>query len=228
MLLVLLLTFGVVGGWIFRIPATLTGLPSSLFLLGIFAVFFLIASVWASRQVLGDSLSIRGNLLGNISLPGNFAVQLPALSAILPFLLLIMVTLRLPVANPSAVFAWHFSSLFCSWAWRKSLRLMRSLPSRWRRFWPATRPGICNTSIPVTRLFRSSGISSLPPSSASFHFFPSAVRGPNRRLGDSGAGRALTLFLIYDLVRRAHPNGMLGLLPAAFAVPSLLGMLSSC
>src|SRR5207245_72335 len=32
-------------------------------------------------------------------------------------------------------------------------------------------------------------------------------------------------FLVYDLVRRAHPSGMLGLLPAAFAVPSLLGLI---
>jgi uncharacterized membrane protein len=34
----------------------------------------------------------------------------------------------------------------------------------------------------------------------------------------------LHFYLIYQLVRTAHPNGILGLVPAAFAVPSLLGL----
>src|SRR5438034_464463 len=106
-LVVLVLTFVVIGGWIFRIPVELTGLPTSLFLLGCFAIFFLLVAVWACRQLLagaGLATTTRGKLFGSLSDPANFAIQLPALSATLPFLLLIMVTLRLPLANPSPVF----------------------------------------------------------------------------------------------------------------------------
>src|SRR5204863_4007009 len=35
----------------------------------------------------------------------------------------------------------------------------------------------------------------------------------------------LHFYLVYDVVRTTHPNsGMLGLVPAAFAIPSLLGL----
>src|SRR5437660_1280559 len=105
-LAVLLLTLIAVGGWIFRIPSDLTGLPSSLFLLGGFAVFFLLAGAFACRRLLatnGAKLK-NGKLTGDFTDPANLAIQIPALSAILPFLLLIMVTLRLRLVDPSPVF----------------------------------------------------------------------------------------------------------------------------
>src|SRR5438552_19112014 len=45
-----------------------------------------------------------GNIFGEFAAPANFAVQLSTLAATLPFLLLVMATLRLPLANPSPVF----------------------------------------------------------------------------------------------------------------------------
>src|SRR5881409_858405 len=35
----------------------------------------------------------------------------------------------------------------------------------------------------------------------------------------------LHFYLVYQLIRAAHPNGVLGLVPAAFALPSLIGLL---
>ena len=224
-LLVLLLTFGVVGGWIFRIPATLTGLPSLLFLLGIFAVFFLIASVWASHRVLGDSLSIRGNLLGNIGLPGNFAVQLPALSAILPFLLLIMVTLRLPVANPSSIFALAFLLIVLLLGMAKILAL-DVLPAvalasvlALQHTWHFQHLDPSHATTPLLWYLTFAAVFSVFP-----FLFHRQFAGKTIVWATAALAAPLHFFLIYDLVRRAHPNGMLGLLPAAFAVPSLLGM----
>src|SRR5205823_4095673 len=101
-LVILLLTLGVIGGSIFRIPVELTGLPTSLFLLGGFAIFFLLAAVWMSRKL--SATAAQGKLFGALTSPANTAIQLPALSATLPFLLLIMVTLRLPLTTPSPVF----------------------------------------------------------------------------------------------------------------------------
>src|SRR6266480_3080862 len=106
-LAVLLLTLLAMGAWLFRIPSDLTGLPTALFLLGGFAIFFLVGAAWPCRRLLaapGAASARPPSLFGNIADPANLSVQLPALSATLPFFLLIMVTLRLPLGNPSAVF----------------------------------------------------------------------------------------------------------------------------
>src|SRR6266436_577866 len=106
-LVVLVLTLLAMGAWLFRIPSELTGLPTALFLLGGFAIFFLVAAAWPCRRLLaapGAASARPPSLFGNIADPANLSVQLPALSATLPFFLLIMVTLRLPLGNPSAVF----------------------------------------------------------------------------------------------------------------------------
>src|SRR5947207_2583298 len=102
-LAVLLITLVAIGVWLLRIPSELTGLPTALFILGGFAIFFLVAASWACRRLTKPGTHTP-KLFGDITDTGNLSVQLPALSATLPFLLLIMVTLRLPLANPSPVF----------------------------------------------------------------------------------------------------------------------------
>jgi hypothetical protein len=49
-LAVLVLTLAATAALIFKIPATLTGLPTSFFLLGAFAIFFVVVSVWVVRS----------------------------------------------------------------------------------------------------------------------------------------------------------------------------------
>jgi len=49
-LAVLLLTLVAIGGWLLRIPTELTGLPTALFILAGFAIFFMVAASWASRR----------------------------------------------------------------------------------------------------------------------------------------------------------------------------------
>src|SRR5208337_5286249 len=82
----------------------LTGLPTSFFLLGAFAVFFVVASVWLVRRFKPDAFK-SGLVMPDESLaPGAVAGLLPGSSAVLPFLLLIMATLRLGLSNPSPIF----------------------------------------------------------------------------------------------------------------------------
>jgi hypothetical protein len=100
---VLVLTLVAVGALLLRIPTELTGLPSALLLLGCFAIFFFIAVGWACRRLVPPGTAAP-KLFGNITDPANLSIQLPALSATMPFLLLIMVALQLPLANPSPVF----------------------------------------------------------------------------------------------------------------------------
>src|SRR5205807_627772 len=103
--IVLVLTLVALGAWILQIPPALTGFSSSLFLLAGFSIFFVAAAAWVSRRLLQThEPSEPGTIFGEFAAPANFAVQLPALAATLPFLLLVMATLRLPLANPSPIF----------------------------------------------------------------------------------------------------------------------------
>src|SRR5439155_17332316 len=87
-LVVLLLTLAATGALIFKIPSDLTGLPTSFFLLGAFAVFFVAASVWLVRKLKPAALARGLKLNDDFSSPENLAALLPAFSAVLPFLLL--------------------------------------------------------------------------------------------------------------------------------------------
>src|SRR5437763_1695984 len=103
--IVLVLTLVALGAWILQIPPALTGLSTSLFLLAGFSILFVAAAAWVSRRLPQTELPGEPeNIFGEFAAPANFAVQLPALAATLPFLLLVMATLRLPLANPSPVF----------------------------------------------------------------------------------------------------------------------------
>jgi len=74
-----LLTLIAMGAWLMRIPSELTGLPTSLFILAAFAIFFMVAASWASRRSI--TVGTRApKLFGDITDPGNLSVQLPALS----------------------------------------------------------------------------------------------------------------------------------------------------
>ncbi len=225
-LVVLVLTLVVIGGWIFRIPAELTGLDTSLFLLGGFAIFFLLAALWASRRLIGKFDTTSGKLFGALTIPANFAVQLPALSATLPFLLLIMVTLRLPLANPSPVFglALLFGILLLGMTKIMDLELLAAvalgstvaLEYAWHGAHFDTRHAL----LPIAWYIGFAAIFTIFP----FLFHRQFAK---RTLIWATAALAAPLhfFLIYDAIRRGYPNGMLGLVPAIFSIPSLLGLI---
>ncbi len=228
-LAVLLLTFVVIGGWIFRIPIQLTGLPTSLILLGCFAIFFLLAAVWACRRLLasaGGATTTRGKLFGALTDPANFAIQLPALSATLPFLLLIMVTLRLPLTNPSPVFgmALVFVVLLLGMAKIFSLDLLQAVglgsTLALEYAWHFAHFNPDHALLPLAWYIGFTAV---------FTIFPFLLHRQFAAKTMSWATAALAaplhFFLVYDVMRTAYPNGMLGLVPAAFAVPSLLALI---
>jgi hypothetical protein len=220
-LVVLVLTLVVIGGWIFRIPADLTGLPTSLFLLGAFTIFFLLAAVWASRKI-----PRTGKLFGAITGPASFAVQLPALSAVLPFLLLIMVTLRLPLTNPSPVFGLALFFVLLLLGMTKLLSLdalsMIALGSTiaLEHIWHAGHFKPDHALLPLSWYLGFVAVFSVFP----FLFHRQFA---TRTIAWASAALAAPLhFLpIYDAIKRGYPNDLLGLVPAALAVPPLIGLL---
>ena len=224
-LVVLLLTFAVVGTWMFRIPFTLTGLPSSLSLLGGFAIFFMVASAWAARKLVGraPASSGQGRLFGDLAAPGNSAVQIPALSATLPFLLLIMVTLRLPMTNPSSVFGLGLLLVILLLGMTKLLSLdalaavglgsVLALEYAWhfRNFDPV------HATVPILWYLVFTLVFTIFP-----FLFSRQFAARTTVWAVSALAAPLHFFLVYDAIRFTHPHGMLGLVPAIFALPSLL------
>jgi uncharacterized membrane protein len=228
-LAVMVLTLAATGALIFKIPAELTGLPTSFFLLGAFAVFFVAVSVWAVRKLKPDLLTKAIPLNEDALQPESLAALLPACSAILPFLLLIMATLRLPLANPSPVFGLALllvvlllgvTKMFSQdWLPAIGLACVAALECAWHfnRFDPAN-PNV-SPNLPLTWYLIFFAVFALFP----FLFL--------KKFGDRvvpWATAAMTglpqFFLIHRLVAAAYPNQVMGLLPAAFAIPPLLSL----
>ncbi len=110
-LAVLVLTGLVTILWILKLSPDASSLLPMLAAIGGFGLFFFIAGIFAGRKVQSE-LSKPGiappgfegklqALFGRNFSSEQIASQIPALSAVLPFLLLMMVTLRLPLSDPS-------------------------------------------------------------------------------------------------------------------------------
>ena len=227
-LAVLLLTLLAMGAWLFRIPSDLTGLPTALFLLGGFAIFFLVGAAWPCRRLLaapGAASARPPSLFGNIADPANLSVQLPALSATLPFFLLIMVTLRLPLGNPSAVFGLALLLIVLLLGMTKVFSLdvlpavglvsVLALEHAWhfQHFDPA------RATLPLIWYLVFYAVFSVFP-----FIFHRSFAGKTTPWATAALAGPLQFYLVYQLIRAAHPNGVTGLVPAAFVLPSLAGL----
>jgi uncharacterized membrane protein len=231
-LAVLLLTLAATGALIFKIPSDLTGLPTSFFLLGAFAVFFVAASVWLARKFKPDAFKSGLKIAGGINANETMAALLPASSAVLPFLLLIMATLRLPLANPSPVFGLALllvvlllglTKIF-SFDWMPLVGLISTfaLESAWHfKQFDLTNPNLISPPMLLGWYLIFFTVFAVFPfvfqkkfSDKTFPWAAAALTGPAQFL------------LIYRLVKIAWPNSAMGLLPAAFAVPALLSLVA--
>jgi len=231
-LVVLLLTLAATGALIFKIPADLTGLPTSFFLLGAFAVFFVAASVWLARKFKPDAFKSGLKIAGDINANETMAALLPASSAVLPFLLLIMATLRLPLANPSPVFGLALllvalllglTKIF-SFDWMPLVGLISTfaLESAWHfKQFDLANPNLISPPMLLAWYLVFFAAFAVFPfvfqnkfADRTFPWVAAALAGPAQFL------------LIYRLVKIAWPNPTMGLLPAAFAIPALLSLVA--
>jgi len=228
-LAVLLLTLAATGALIFKIPADLTGLPTSFFLLGAFVVFFVAAGIWLVRKFKPDALKAGIKFGDDLTAPGDLAAILPAFSIVLPFLLLIMATLRLQLVNPSPVFGlalllvvllFGVTKLF-SFDWLPAIGLtcVTALECAWHfsRFDPANLNQPPNLVLAWYLIFF-----------ALFAVFPFLFLRPFENKVVPWAAAAMAgppqFFLVHRFVAAVYPNQFMGLLPAAFAIPGLLNL----
>lgn len=226
---VLLLTLAATGSLISKVPADLTGLPTSFFLLGGFAVFFVVASVWLVRKLKPAALTRGLNLGEDLSAPENLAALLPACSAILPFLLLMMATLRLPLANPSPVFGVALLLVVLLLGVTRlfdqdfmpaiGLVCVAALEATWHfNRLDLKNPAVAPT-LPLTWYLIFYGVFTLFP-----FVFLKRFSGKVAPWAAAALAGVPQFFLVYRLVKAAWPNDVMGLIPAAFAIPSLLAL----
>jgi uncharacterized membrane protein len=235
---VLVLTALLTGLWALRIPTDLTELPLLLVVMVGFALFFFVVGVLFGRRFL-DRAGEQGSFIGEadrellmglgIDLSGfssaKWQAQVPALAAVMPFLLLIMISLRLPLPSPTPLFAIGLLLTV--------LLLGYGLASRFDLLVPVNLACVLaleylwhedhfQAGQPWTPLLWYAGFYAL------FTLFPflfqrrlekrilpwacSALAGPSH------------CFLFYRAISMAFPNSIMGLLPAALAVPMLLGL----
>jgi uncharacterized membrane protein len=224
-LAVLLLTIAATGGLLAKIPPSLDGLSWFLIVLGAFSVFFVGVGLWLTRRFKPEAL--RGNVKfgNNLGEAGDLAASLPALSAILPFLLLIMAMQRLALHNPSPVFGLALllvvmllgvTRLFSiDWMPAVALGCVVALEASWHfsHFNPAQPEAALIWYLLFLAVFtlfpflfaRQFGARVVPWAVA-------ALAGPPQFL------------LVHRLVAAAYPNQVMGLLPALFAIPPMVGL----
>ena len=229
---VLGLTVLVAAAWIFRIPVNNMELPFMLIVVGGMALVFFFAGLFAMRKLLardpeGASDDPLAKMFVGLGLTGvspeTLRSQLPALSALLPFLLLILIAVRMPLPNPSSVFALALAliALLLSVA-----RTFRAMPLA------AVSLG-CALALEAVWHMHHFSIGQTPTIAllwylafaAVFVVFPFLSRAQCRDDTLPWAVAALSaplhFSLIYRVVDTAWPNGVMGLLPAAFALPML-------
>lgn len=230
-LAVLLLTLAATAALIFKIPADLTGLPTSFYLLGAFAAFFVVVSVWLARKIKPDVFKTGLPFGGDINAPETMAALLPASSAMLPFLLLIMATLRLPLADPSPVFGLALLLVvlllglakILAFDWMPLIGLVSTfaLECAWHfnRF-DFEKPGLISPLMLLGWYLVFFAIF------ASFPFvFLKKFQDKTLPWAAAALAGPAQFLLVFRLVKIAWPNSMMGLLPAAFAVPALLSLM---
>ena len=221
---VLVLTLVAVGALLTRIPTDLSGLPMALVILACFAIFFFVAVSWACHRLVAAGTRTP-KLFGNITDPANLSVQLPALSATLPFLLLMMVALQLPLTNPSPVFGLGLLLVILLLGMSEILSLdlvpavalvcVLGLEHAWhfQHFDPA------HATLPLMWYLGFYALFTIFP-----FLFHRQFDGKTVPWATAALAGPLHFYLIYQLVRTAYPSGVPGLVPAAFALPAILGL----
>ena len=230
-LAVLLLTLAATGALIFKIPSDLTGLSLSFFLLGAFVVFFTAASIWLLKAFQPDALETGVKFNSDLAAPGDLAAILPACSIVLPFLLLMMATMRLPLINPTPVFGLALllvamllgvTKLF-SVDWMPAVGLACVCALEWA--WHFSRFDPANSNQPLDLVLTWYLIFF-----AAFALFPflfwKQFSGKVVPWATAAMAGPPQFFLIHRFVSAVYPNQMMGLLPAAFAIPGLLSLVA--
>lgn len=209
---VLLLTSFGMAGWIFKVSNASFELTEGLFVIAGFTVFFFIAGIFAGRKT---------------KTPADQLAHIPALSSVLPFMLLMLMIIRLPLSNPSPIFAVALLLVLLIiglWRWLQldSLTLIAlvcclGLEYTWHTFHFHPHGAVITTLLWYFLFF---AIFALLP-------FPFRNQLRNRVLpwAVSALSGPLHFYLFYNAINSAYPNSFMGILPAVLSIPPLMSLM---
>ncbi|MEI6676851.1 MAG: DUF2339 domain-containing protein, partial [Verrucomicrobiota bacterium] len=219
----LVLTLVLAAAWLLHAPLPIHSLSPFLCIITGFAAAFAVAGKW----LLGKPALAEGDAEGKPTLDRQVAEVLPMFSGALPFALLILVIVQLPIANPSPVFGVGLLLVVLLLGLALLNRQSALVPTALgcilavELVWHGQRFDAASPNIPLGWYL---GFYLL------FLVFPFVFRKafdaciwPWTASALAGIGHFL---LVHHLVGRAFPkmDHMMGVLPAAFALPSLLAL----
>jgi hypothetical protein len=223
LLAAIVLTLVAAAAWLFKMPFTPSSLSPFLGVVGGFSVFFVIAGAWLARRLLPNSA--RGD--DPLTQPQHYlAAAVPISSAALPFLLLILAINRLPMPSPTPVFGLGLLLVVILLSLAKIARLpllslatlacALALEMAWHthHFDPA------QALLPLGWYLGFGLLFAVYP-----FVFQKAFREDVMPWAASALSSVGHFLLIYDLIKQAYPNDLMGLIPAAFTLPALLGLI---
>jgi hypothetical protein len=223
-LVMIVLTLVAIGGSLLQVDLNLTGLPTDLLLLGVFSIFFVTASSWTARK-LAPKDARNPELFGSMHNPANLAVQLPALSAAMPLLLIVMVILRLPLRDPSPVFGLALLLVLLLLGLAKVMRI-EALPVVGlvcalgvEHAWLASPLYSAQSASLLAWQLTFYGLFTVFP-----FLFKKQFAGVKAPWTASALAGPLHFYLVYEVVKMTYPAMPPGLLPALFALPALGGL----
>jgi len=226
---VLLLTLVAMAAWIFRIPVAQFEVSEALLLIAVFALFFFAGGIFAGRRLMTFSRAKASNSNSagsdDSAAPAEVVVQIPALSAILPFLLLIMITLRIPLKDPSPVFGLALLLLILLLSvWHKlemdllmAVGLLCCLALEYT--WHQARFNIDQAGIFLAWSFLFFSIFAVLP-----FLFQKRLQQRVIPWGVAALSGPLHFYLFYKIVHTAFPNPFMGILPAVLSIPPLASL----
>jgi len=213
----LVLTMFVAAMWLFRVPVHGDSLMPFLGVITGFSAIFAATGKWLFREsaTAGD---------GKLP-PLPAALVLPVASAALPFALLVLALSRLPVANPSPVFgvALLMTALLAGLAiiGKQGPLVLAALAGTLavEGVWHLHHFNADSPSIALSWYLGFYALFLVFP-----FVFRKAVAGESAPWIASALSGVGHFLLIHNLVKRAFPNSMMGLVPLAFAIPALFGL----
>ena len=230
-LVAVIVTGFVVFLWIINEPAGALGTGDIVILVGAFGVFFSVIATYVlnflRQKMSGAGIKTPEGISGSSgeSFSDSLFFQIPSVSSVLPFLLLILASIKIDIANPASIFGLGLLLTAISVGLARFLKAPMLLPVAMGclfllevtvhvdHFNPENATVFLGFYILATAFFFI-----LP-----FHYKKDYLKTilPWATAASSGP---LHFLLIYDAVKQVYPNSFMGLLPAVFAVPFFFGL----
>ena len=226
----LIVTAIVISGWVFS--GTIGGFNSwaIVLLIGVFGAFFSTVATFILNQlkkkfIPGDNTVSESEDLFDFSNPNNIFLQIPVFSTVLPFMLLILASIRTGVDNPVSFFGLGLLltviAIWLSRYLRAAILIPITLGSVFllelvvylSNFNHAYAHVFLGFYITVTAVFFI-----LP------FYFKNDYFETTLPWGAAALSGPIHFCLFYDTVNRIYPNDIMGLLPAVMAVPFFFGL----